>query len=149
MVKSRLLLWGFKRPRELAASAFGALERQVMDIVWERGEVSVRDVVLCFEEAVAYTTLMTTLDRLYKKGVLARRKSGRAFVYRAAASRHQLEQSVAADLVEGLLGGGGEATQPLLSSLVDAVGARDRGLLDELERLVREKRRELKKQETS
>ena len=92
---------------------------------------------------------MTTLDRLYKKGVLGRRKSGRAFVYRAAASRDQLEQSVAADVVEGLLGRGAETAQPLLSSLVDAVGARDRGLLDELERLVREKRRQLKKQETS
>jgi len=143
------LLWGFKRPRELAASAFGALERQVMDVVWERGEVSVRDVVLCFGETVAYTTLMTTLDRLYKKGVLGRRKSGRAFVYRAAASRDQLEQSVAADVVEGLLGRGAETAQPLLSSLVDAVGARDRALLEELERLVREKRRQLKKQETS
>ena len=143
------MLWGFKRPREFAASAFGALERQVMDVVWERGEVSVRDVVLCFGETVAYTTLMTTLDRLYKKGVLGRRKSGRAFVYRAAASRDQLEQSVAADVVEGLLGRGAETAQPLLSSLVDAVGARDRALLEELERLVREKRRQLKKQETS
>lgn len=143
------MLWGFKRPRELAASAFGDLERQVMDVVWERGEVSVRDVLLCFGATVAYTTLMTTLDRLYKKGVLGRRKSGRAFVYRAATSRDQLEQSVAADLVEGLLGRGAETAQPLLSNLVDAVGARDRGLLDELERLVREKRRQLKKQETS
>jgi predicted transcriptional regulator len=140
------LLWGFKRPRELAASAFGALERQVMDVVWERGEVSVRDVLRCFGESVAYTTLMTTLDRLYKKGVLGRRKSGRAFVYRAAASRDQLEQSVAADLVEGLLGRGAETAQPLLSNLVDAVTSRDRGLLDELERLVREKRRQLKKE---
>ena len=123
----RFLFWGFKSPRELFDDALGALEREVMALAWDRPEVSVRDVCDRLGTGVAYTTVMTTMDRLFKKGLLARRKAGRAFVYRAAATRHELENAV-------------------LSSLVDVVSERDRALLDELERLVREKRRSLERQ---
>ena len=84
---------------------------------------------------------MTTMDRLFKKGLLARRLVGRAFVYRAAATRQELQGAVAAELVQSLLQRDGSEPLPILSSLVDAVSDRDRGLLDELERLIREKRR--------
>ena len=70
-----------------------------------------------------------------------RRKAGRAFAYRAAASREEIEGAVAADLVHSLLQAEGGEPLPILSSLVDAVSDRDRALLDELERLIREKRR--------
>lgn len=146
MTLGALRLWRFRPPHAVAAAAFGSLESRVMDVVWERaGEVSVRDVhVALGESAVAYTTVMTTLDRLYKKGVLARRKEGRAFLYAAAASREQLGLTLARDLLAGLLGHGQEVTRPLLSSLVDAVGEQDRLLLDELDRMVRDKRRQLR-----
>ena len=84
---------------------------------------------------------MTTMDRLFKKGLLARRKVGRAFVYRAAATRDELEGAVATELVQSLFDRPGGAPLPILSSLVDAVSERDRALLDDLERLIREKRR--------
>jgi predicted transcriptional regulator len=71
---------------------------------------------------------------------LTRRKVGRAFVYRATASRAEIEGAVATELVHSLLQREGEPL-PVLSSLVDAVSDRDRALLDELERLIREKRR--------
>ena len=103
-------------------------------------EISVRDACACLGSAVAYTTVMTTMDRLFKKGLLARRKSGRAFLYRAAATREEIEGAVAAEIVQGLLQRDGSGPLPILSSLVDAVSDRDRALLDELERLIREKR---------
>ena len=81
MKTSRFLLRGFRRPREIACFALGKLERQVMEETWRLGEVSVRDIHRVFEERIAYTTLMTTLDRLFKKKLLERRKDGRAFVY--------------------------------------------------------------------
>jgi predicted transcriptional regulator len=90
---------------------------------------------------VAYTTVMTTMDRLFKKRLLSRRKVGRAFLYRAAATRKELEGAVATELVQSLLQRPGQESLPILSSLVDAVSDRDRTLLDELERLIREKRR--------
>ena len=126
-----------------AAAALGALETQVMDEVWRHGgELRVRDVHAAFEARLAYTTVMTTMDRLYKKGLLERRKDGRAFVYSARLSRQQMVLSAGARLIRGLLQSEGE---PALSFLVDAVTERDREMLDRLERLVREKRRQAEK----
>lgn len=142
MIRPVFRLWGFKSPRDLAGAALGALEQRVMDLVWTDGEVTVRDAQDRFDGAVAYTTLMTTLDRLFKKGLLHRRKVGRAFAYAPAVSRDDLQQAMAAGLLDNLLGGR-RPPLPALSSLVDAVGEHDRDLLDELERLVQEKRRAL------
>jgi predicted transcriptional regulator len=122
-------------------NSLGTLERDVMTIAWARREVSVRDVCAQLDASVAYTTVMTTMDRLFKKGLLARRKVGRAFVYQAAATREELEGAVASELMQSLLQGHRGEPLPLLSSMVDAVSERDRALLDELERLIREKRR--------
>jgi len=145
MKPARFLLRGFRRPSEVASLALGKLERQVLDQAWQRGEVSVRDVYFGFEERIAYTTLMTTLDRLYKKRLLERRKDGRAFFYAPAVSREEFEHGIREDVIAGLLGHGVEAVQPVLACIVDTVSERDRELLDELERLVKEKKRELKR----
>jgi predicted transcriptional regulator len=135
------LFWGFKSSHQMLENSLGTLERDVMAVAWMRPEVSVRDV--CAQlDSVAYTTVMTTMDRLFKKGLLVRRKVGRAFVYRAVATREELQGAVASELIQSLLERQGQQL-PLLSSLVDAVSQRDRALLDDLERLIREKRREV------
>ena len=139
-MRRRFLFWGFKSSQELLEKSLGSLERDVMALVWRRGDVNVRDACDELGSIVAYTTVMTTMDRLFKKGLLTRRKVGRAFVYRASASRAEIEGAVATELVHSLLQREGQPL-PVLSSLVDAVSDRDRALLDELERLIREKRR--------
>lgn len=143
MKTPRFLLRGFRRPSEVASLALGKLERQVLDETWSRREVSVRDIFLAFEERIAYTTLMTTLDRLYKKRLLNRRKDGRAFLYAPALTREEFENGIREDVIDGLLGQGAESVQPVLACIVDTVSERDRELLDELDRLVKEKKREL------
>jgi predicted transcriptional regulator len=115
-----------------------------MDAMWRGGHLSVRDVQAQLPSPAAYTTVMTTLDRLYKKELVHRKRDGRAFVYIAALERHELEATMTTGLVNGMLAGGPGATRPFLSNLVDAVGDSDNGLLDELERLVRDKRERLK-----
>jgi len=140
----RFLLRGFRRPNEVASLALGKLERAVLDETWNRREVSVRDIYLAFEERIAYTTLMTTLDRLYKKRLLARRKDGRAFLYFPAVSREEFEHGIREDVIDGLLGHGAEGVRPVLVCIVETVSEHDRELLDELERLIKEKKRELK-----
>jgi len=144
MKTPKFLLRGFRRPSEVASLALGKLERQVLDEAWRRGELSVRDVFVAFDEQVAYTTLMTTLDRLYKKKLLDRRKDGRAFLYSPALSREELEHGIREDVIDGLLGHGAEGIEPVLACIVDTVSGRDRELLDELDRLIKQKRRELK-----
>ena len=102
-----------------------------------------RDIFVSFEKRVAYTTLMTTLDRLYKKGLLNRRKDGRAFLYSAAVTSEEFEHGIAEDVIDGLLGRNSEGIEPILACIVDTISDNDRELLNELERLVRQKRLDL------
>lgn len=119
----------------------GALERRVLHALWLRQTgVSVREVSDDFP-GIAYTTLMTTLDRLFRKGLLDREKSGRAFLYRPRVTRQELEARLAADALSAFLDREPGALRPALSFFVEAVGRRDEHLLEELESLVREKRR--------
>jgi predicted transcriptional regulator len=106
----------------------GHLETKVMEIVWKRGESNVRDVVDRLTRPLAYTTVMTTLDRLYKKGMLERRKEERAFLYLARLTRTEWELKRA---------------DTLISCLVEAAGPQDAALLDNLENRIRLKRIEL------
>jgi predicted transcriptional regulator len=142
-MRGRFLFWGFKSSQQIVEQSLGGLERDVLEIVWRHGALTVRDTCDRLGGAVAYTTVMTTMDRLFKKGLLARQKEGRAFVYSATATPEELEGAVATELVESLLHRDGHGPLPILSSLVDAVSDRDRALLDELERLIRQKRRQL------
>jgi predicted transcriptional regulator len=124
-------------------SQLGPLEKEVMDIVWVCGSGNVRAVVSRLQRKLAYTTVMTTLDRLYKKGLLRREMAERAFVYSARLTREDWNRSRTGELVAGLLMGPDESRSLLLSCLVDAVGKHDAALLDELEKKIQRKREEL------
>ena len=133
----------WRRSEDPLRAALGNLEREVMDVVWQTDETTVREVQAVLPRRVAYTTVMTTLDRLFKKGFVSRSRVGRAFVYRASRTRQQTEAAVASGFVSGLFSGG--AAMPILSNLVDAVGSQDDGadLLNALEEMVRDKRRRM------
>ena len=128
-------------------STFGPLEIRVLDALWARQTPAcVRDLQPRFP-GVAYTTLMTTLDRLFRKGTLSREKSGRAFFYRPKASRQALISELAGSTFATLLPGDAASVRPILSMFVDSVSDRDHALLDDLEKLVRARRDELKRRE--
>lgn len=132
-----------KASRQLE-TVFGPLEIRVLETLWERNAPScVRDVQPQFP-GVAYTTLMTTLDRLYRKGILSREKSGRAFYYLPKLSQQHLVSQLAGSTLATLLPGDAASMRPIMSMFVDSVSDRDHGLLDELEQLVRARRDELK-----
>lgn len=124
--------------------ALGHLELRVMEILWAHGESNVHDVVRRLGRPLAYTTVMTTLDRLFKKSLLVRRKWERAFLYAPRWTRREWERKRAGDFVAGFLASPQASGDQLISSLVDAVGQYDTALLDELERKIRSKRRELR-----
>ena len=127
--------------------ALGTLEFELMEILWSNGESNVRDVVSKLSRPLAYTTVMTTLDRLFKKGLLDRHKSDRAFVYSPSFSHQEWERRRAGDLVAGFLSGPNPSRELLLSCLLDAVGEHDAKLLDELEKKIRSRRKELLRQD--
>jgi predicted transcriptional regulator len=121
----------------------GPLETQVLDVLWGiDSAVTVRHVLPAFPE-LAYTTLMTTLDRLYRKGVLIRRRRGRAFVYEPRCSREQMLNELASTQLADLLAAP-DARSAILSTLVRCVGRKDAALLDELDALVQAERSRLK-----
>jgi predicted transcriptional regulator len=122
----------------------GPLEDELLRALWTRGDGTVRELV--DEAAVngAYTTIMTTLDRLYKKGLLERSSEGRAFRYRPKQSEAELQQGVVAAGLRELLSAAHSKEAPL-SFLVETISEHDAALLDELQQAVEKKRRELRK----
>ena len=124
----------------------GRLETAVMEILWARGEGRVHEVARGLDRRLAYTTVMTTLDRLFKKGLLDRAKQKRAFVYAPRMSRQEWERRRAGELVANFLNGPEPSREMLLSCFLEAVGAQDAPLLDELERKIRMKRKEISRQ---
>lgn len=134
-----------RSPREALLPTLGPLERRTLDEVWRLKEANVRDVMRGLGGPIAYTTVMTTLDRLYKKGFLDRRKEQRAFIYSAQMSRDELHLGVTEAMIGGLMDIAAGKTEPVLACIVDAVSSKDKELLDDLERLVKEKKAELKK----
>jgi len=123
--------------------SLGPLEIEVMEKMWQFGPSNVRDVVGRLDRTLAYTTVMTTLDRLFKKGLLNREMTDRAFIYKAKVTKEEFDRRRAGDIMAGFLAGPEESRQLLLSCLVDAVGTHDAMLLDELEKKIQQKREEL------
>ena len=145
----RIFRRAFGRGADDNLPGLGALERRVMRALWAGGAMSVRSLREVYADDLAYTTLMTTMDRLFAKGLLERRKQGRAFVYKPQMSPEEFRQGAARGLLRRLMGADREAARPILSSIVDSVSERDRDLLDDLERMVRAKRRALDNGESS
>ena len=123
----------------------GPLEKLVLECLWRRTEPSsVRDVVTGLNGPWAYTTVMTTLDRLFRKGLAARHAQGRAFIYRARVTRADLDSRALISAVAEIDGSAG-ARDLALAALVDALHSHDPQALDALDRLVRERKRALRR----
>jgi predicted transcriptional regulator len=128
-----------KKPTEL-----GPLETRVLEYMWsQRQFLTVARICPSFPK-LAYTTLMTTLDRLHRKGLLVRRREGRAFTYQPRCSRDELLSELMSSDVTRYLGTV-DRSAALLSTFVRTVGRANAALLEELDVLVQSERRRLKK----
>src|SRR5579864_9313724 len=133
----------FSLLRRSPSTQLGPLEQELLSALWMRGSATVREMIDAGGINLAYTTVMTTLDRLYKKQLLNRIAEGRAFRYSPRYTQEELERAAVGETIRQLLGSGEAAALPL-SYLVEAVSEHDAGLLDDLQRLLDEKRRELR-----
>ena len=128
-------------------SGLGPLESKLLELLWARKcALTVRGIHLVFPDR-AYTTIMTTLDRLYRKGLLLRHRHGRAFAYEPQYGRDELLSELVSEHVIDLLGGSAKSTV-VLSTFVRTVRQRDAALLDELDALVQAERLRLKDRDT-
>ena len=87
------------------------LELLCLKALWSLQEGNVRDVqqVVAQSRPLAYTTIMTVLDRLVRKGKLERRKVGRAFVYKPQTSRDVMRRAAIRELLDGYFDGSQES----------------------------------------
>jgi predicted transcriptional regulator len=121
------------QPRDPAATLLGPLESEIMDVIWDAARpISVREVVDRLNDGrkpkLAYTTVMTVMTRLADKGVLARRREGRGYVYEATA------EDAAGLAVRGVIRDFGDAA---MAQFLEEAKA-DPNVLRRLRRLLRE-----------
>lgn len=126
-------------------TTLGPLEQQLLEEIWKCKTATVRELLDQSKLKLAYTTIMTTLDRLYKKQLLNRVAEGRAFRYSPRHTQEELKKAAAGETIRQLLSSSPAAALPL-SYLVEAVSEHDAGLLDELQQVLDRKRRQLAKE---
>jgi predicted transcriptional regulator len=116
--------------RAAAGDLLGPLESAVMERLWKRGPATVRDVVDDLRSRdLAYTTVMTVMVRLQGKGLLARERNGKTFVYRAVFTRDEHRVHLSRDLARGLVSQFGDAALAAFSAELDEVDAQHRAAL--------------------
>ncbi len=116
----------------------GDLERAVMDHLWEVSDVDVKAVwkVVGRRRKVSHNTIQSTMDRLFKKGLLDRDKVSHAFVYRPSLSRAEFRARVIRDVAESV----SDAETEILAAFVDVAADAGTDTLEKLEAMIAERR---------
>lgn len=127
------------RRRHSLAEVLGPLEGDIMDVVWQNDQVTVRDVheELNKTRPMAYTTVMTTMGRLADKGLLAKDQSHAAHRYRARVSREQYARSTVKSVVDWLVS---HFPDPAVSYFIDRVERGDQEVIDRLRAAIDQKK---------
>ncbi len=115
----------------------GRLEYKVFDAVCKLGKASVRDILDAVGSTYAYTTVMTTCDRLAKKGILGRVKDGNRYLYTPAASRDSMDKDATCKVLESIMN---SMTEPVMSGFLDMLEKTDSAKLEMLERMIKERK---------
>ena len=140
LIPPQIVMRGFKPGARGAGHVLGELETAVMEILWRAPGQTVNEVEeqLRQRRGSAHTTVLTTLDRLHRKGYLLREKQGKAFVYTPRYTRDEFERIMTHEVLGAIIG---QSAETALSTFVDLIG-NDPSALDQLEAKIREKRRQ-------
>jgi predicted transcriptional regulator len=129
----------FKPDANGPESVLGDLETAVMESAWALREFGIKDIHDALKDrGIAYTTVQTTIERLYRKGLLGRQGRGRSFVYSPAVNREEFLAGIAKRVLDSLFGNFGE---PTMASLVDVLDAQPPENLERLAKLIDERRK--------
>jgi predicted transcriptional regulator len=128
------------RRKHTLAEVLGPLENEIMEVVWDKGDVTVRDVheSLQKKRAIAYTTVMTTLGRLADKGFLRRIEDQPAHHYNAIVSRDDYASSTVKSVVDWLVD---HFPDPAMAYFVDRVEEEDDAVIDRLREAIDQRKR--------
>jgi predicted transcriptional regulator len=130
-----------KSSSNIISTHLGELELRVLEILWQRPHLDARQVreALGVLRAPSLSTVQSTLERLYRKTYVDRLKQGHAYTYHASVTRSGLLGRILGDVIQLLHDG---KMETILSSFVHAAVDLDDKSLDNLEMLIREKRRQ-------
>lgn len=128
------------RRRHTLSEVLGPLESEIMDVVWDDNEVTVRDVHKALKEtrSIAYTTVMTTLGRLTDKGLLTRIEDQPAHRYRARVTREQYARSTVKSVVDWLVS---HFPEPAVSYFLDKVEDEDEQVISHLRDAIEQRKK--------
>lgn len=127
------------RRKHSLSDVLGPLEAEIMEVVWNSGEVTVRDVheALGGSRPLAYTTVMTTLGRLADKGLVKRIEDQPAHHYRALVTREQYARSTVKSVVDWLVN---HFPDPAVAYFVDRVEKEDERVIERLREAIDQRR---------
>ncbi len=119
----------------------GDLETDIMEIIWQKGELTVRQVYETLQDTrgIAYTTVMTVMSRLADKSLLEKLKEGNAFLYRATSTKEEFTRTTLKKVINELMA---DFTAPAISQFLDSMEDVDPERMEELSRLIEEKRKQ-------
>lgn len=124
----------FKLGKHGLEKILGPLESEIMECIWDKGRVSVRDIheILIFQygKSMAYTTVMTIMARLAKKNVLFRVKEDGAYYYEAALAKEDFLNNAVGEVVNNLMD---DFTEPAIAHFIDKISNVDPLKLQQLE----------------
>jgi len=127
----------FKTGQKGLKKVLGPLESDIMELVWAKGQVTVREIhealINGTAKNLAYTTVMTTMSRLAKKNILRVIKEGTAYTYTPVTSRENFLNNVVGEVVDGLLS---DFSEPALAHFVDRIKDVDPVKLQQLADLI-------------
>jgi predicted transcriptional regulator len=128
------------RRKHTLAEVLGPLENEIMEVVWDKGDVTVRDVheTLQQKRTIAYTTVMTTLGRLSDKGFLRRIEDQPAHHYSAIVTRDDYASSTVKSVVDWLVD---HFPDPAMAYFVDRVEEEDDAVIDRLREAIEQRKR--------
>lgn len=128
------------RRRQPLSDVLGPLETEVMEIIWDRGEVTVRDVhkALAARRDIAYTTVMTTMGRLSDKKLLQRIEDQPAHRYQALLTREQYANSTVKNVVDWLVN---QFRDPAVAYFIDRVEEEDSAVIESLREAIEQRKK--------
>lgn len=133
----------FSRKEKKRSPQIGTLELKILKQFWaQSGQLDARSVLAALTgPSISLSTVQATLERLHRKGLLARTKQSRAYLYEATVSRESLIASLIGDLTEQLAEG---RLEPVISGFIELVGDSDLRMLGKLETRAKQRRKERK-----
>lgn len=130
----------FRPSKPGLGKTLGASERLILEALWEKGALTGRGI---YEEVsrskeLAYTTVLTVVGRMVKKGSVKRRKAYGIYVFEPALPRPEFERQVASTVIKGIVD---ISPANALAAFVDTISEWDDTKLDEIMRLIEKRRK--------